>query len=506
MAKRAPKASQDIPSGQNFSPSEVGLPRVLELVYENQGNRKALSEAIRSEYYADRPQPKKGQGTVWQNVTSGMVAYGLIDETARFTDFGWRLYKLRADEQGLYRELAKHLLLNVSGVALIECLQDMQRAGEDPNLPTIREALEERGFHTATAGKSISLLRLWLDKAGLFRSQWIPNTKVYHELLGRSEEEISALAGLTGGQKAVLRMLASLGPGHYDSSDLRKSTEKAFGVRLNEKQFPKDVLYRLRELGYVQLTRKGGRGWTLDVQPTESVDAKVTVPLLEQLSGLDPTLRSLIRMSVSDIVGKLDSDKHQKGLALEALGFKLMRIVGLEYMDTRFRPQPGRFEVDLLFDSDRLAYSRWQIQCKNTDRVSVDDVAKEVGLTYYLLSNVIVMLTRGIIGIDARRYSSDVMRKTNLAIVLIDGSDTAEIVANPLAIFDVLEREAANALELKPLDIAATTATSRPDPCTNCGGSVGRDDKFCPHCGTPAGTIGAAPALNGGTPGTPSLF
>jgi site-specific DNA-methyltransferase (cytosine-N4-specific) len=435
-----------------------------------------------------------------------MAAYGLIDDTARFTDLGWQLYELRADEQDLYRTLARHLLLNVSGIALIECLLDMQRAGESPSLPTIREALEERGVHTSTAGKSISLLRLWLGKAGLFRSQWVPNTKAYHELLGRSEEEISSLTDLTGGQKAVLKMLASLGPGHYDSSDLRKSTEKVFGVRLNEKQFPKDVLYGLRGLGYVELTRKGGRGWTHDVQPTESLDAEVTVPLLDQLGGLDPTLRSLIRMSISDIVGKLDSDKYQKGLALEALGFKLMRIVGLEYMDTRFRPQPGRFEVDLLFDSDRLAYSRWQIQCKNTDRVSVDDVAKEVGLTYYLLSNVIVMLTRGVIGEDARRYSNDVMRKTNLAIVLIDGADTAEIVANPLAIFDILEREAAYALELKPLDVAVTTATDRPKHCTNCGGPMAHDDKFCPHCGTPASTSGPQPSPEEDTPGTPSLF
>jgi hypothetical protein len=35
-----------------------------------------------------------------------MVAYGIIDETARFTDLGLQLYKLRTDEQGLYRTLA----------------------------------------------------------------------------------------------------------------------------------------------------------------------------------------------------------------------------------------------------------------------------------------------------------------------------------------------------------------------------------------------------------------
>lgn len=494
MPKRAPRASQDIPSAQNFSPAEVDLPRVLELVHANVGDRKRLSEAIRVEFYADRPVPRRGQGTVWQNVTTGMVAYGVIDDAARFTDLGKSLFEIRDDEKALYRTFAKHLLLHVSGVVFIECLRDMQRAGETPTLPTIREALEQRGVHTSTAGKSISLLRAWLAKAGLFRSQWVPNAKVYSELLNKSEPEIAALASLTEGQKAVLRILAGLGPGHVDSSDLRIGTEKAHAVRLNEKQFPKEVLYKLRDLGYVKLTKKGGRGWTLDVEPTPALEADVTIPLLDQLAGLDPTLRSLIRMSVAEIVARLDADKHTKGLALEALGFKLMRIVGLSYMDTRFRPTPGRFEVDLLFDSDRLAYSRWQVQCKNTDRVSVDDVAKEVGLTYYLLSNVIVILTRGVIGEDARRYAIDVMRKTNLAIVLIDGTDVADIVSSPLSIFDVLDREAAFALEQKPLVTAAGSASSG-KRCPSCGQAAPSDAKYCPNCGADLGHV--APPLPG---------
>ena len=220
-----------------------------------------------------------------------MVQYGIIDAQGNFTELGQELYDLRSDEKNLYRTLAKHLLLNVSGIVLIECLRDMQRAGEAPSLPVIREALEERGVHTSTAGKSVSLLRSWLAKAGLFRSQWVPDSKVYLEILGRTEPEIAALSSLTPGQRSVLKMLAALGPGHYDSSDLRKRTEAAYATALNEKQFPKDVLYRLRDLGYVTLSKKGGRGWTLDVQPTDRVEADVLVPLLDQVSGLDPALR-----------------------------------------------------------------------------------------------------------------------------------------------------------------------------------------------------------------------
>jgi len=74
-----------------------------------------------------------------------------------------------------------------------------------------------------------------------------------------------------------------------------------------------------------------------------------------------------------------DNRVHIRGLALEALAFKLMRIIDLDYVATRLRGNAtGGAEVDLLFESSRLVFSRWQVQCKNTSRVTLDDVAKEV--------------------------------------------------------------------------------------------------------------------------------
>ncbi len=480
MPRRAPRNTQDIPSAQNFSPSEIDLPTLLELVAAHEGRPHELNEAIRQTFYADRTIPGAKQGKVWENVAAGMVRYGLIDQARRFTPLGQELYRLRADPDALYRRLAQHLLFHLNGAALIECLLDMQRAGERPDLPSIREALEERGIHTSRAGKSISLLGLWLGQARLFRSRWVPNVERYHELVGRTEPELGALAALTPAQRAVMRMLASLGPGRYDSSDLRQRTEVAYQVELHEKQFPQQVLHHLRDLGYITLTKKGGRGWSQEVVPTPALEADVTIPLLDQLSTLPATLRTLLRMDLPSIIAELDSDRYTKGAALEALAFKLMKIVGLAYISTRFRPTAGRFEVDLIFHSERLAYSRWQVQCKNTQRVAVDDVAKEVGLTYHLLSNVIIMLTRGRVGNDARRYASDVMRKTNLAIALIDGADVADIIDDPLRVFDVLAREAAFALSLKPL---ATTALDVATECPKCAEQVDSSASFCPHCG-----------------------
>ena len=109
--------------------------------------------------------------------------------------------------------------------------------------------------------------------------------------------------------------------------------------------------------------------------------------------------------------------------------------------------------MDLIFDSARLVFSRWQVQCKNVaGGVHLDDVAKEVGLTHMLKSNVIVIISTGPIGRDARRYANMVMKESNLAIVMIDRADVERIQHDPPAIVDVFTREAKQAMRLKAIE------------------------------------------------------
>lgn len=446
----APKS--DIPFGGDFSPNEVSLLGVLDLAAAWGGDRAALNDAVRSVYYEDREIPEKQKQTLAYNVTLGMEKYGLIQKSGAMTPLALEIYAMRPDELLMHRRFATHILVDLPGASLVECVLDMTKAGEKVTLVTLREALLERGLHTPTANKHMSLMKLWLEQAGVFTPNWGVNRKVYEDLLGLTEPEIEALANRTAGQRAVMRMLSTLGPHPIDSSKLRVATERAQGVALNEKSFPKDVLDPLHALGYLDFEKKSGKSGRVTATPKLLDD--VTIPLLDQLgAGLPAALRHLLTLPLPDIVSDLDSPHiNVKGLALEALGFKILRTIGLDYRGTRYRPSTGgRFEVDLVFDSRRLAFSRWQVQCKNTSSVSLDDVAKEVGLTYRLLSNVILVLTRGTIGAEARGYANDVMRKTSLAIVLMDGADVEAIVKDPLAVFDVLDREASFALELKPL-------------------------------------------------------
>ncbi len=63
-------------------------------------------------------------------------------------------------------------------------------------------------------------------------------------------------------------------------------------------------------------------------------------------------------------------------------------------------------------------YSR-KYNAKNTRIVSLDDIAKEVGVTHFLKSNVIIMITTGEVSTEARKYTNKIMAASNLLWLLL---------------------------------------------------------------------------------------
>ena len=231
-------------------------------------------------------------------------------------------------------------------------------------------------------------------------------------------------------------------------------------MAFDEKNLPKQVLYPLSDAGFISLergTKRAGRGAKpFLVAATDKLASDLVAPLVEQLEHqVQPDLRPLLRKPLKEILGEMQSkDPYVRGLALEALAFKLMRLIDLTYVATRLRGNAtGGAEVDLVFESARLVFSRWQVQCKNTARISLDDVAKEVGLTHFLKSNAIVMVSTGGIGKEARRYANKIMADSNLCVVMVDRTDLASIEASPPSIVDVFTREARHAMDLKQLEL-----------------------------------------------------
>jgi len=440
---------------------------VLDLVKDSDGNWKKLEAAILKEYFSKHAKGAKGTDAAYNraklanNCKLGLIAYGIIDREGAFTDFGRILYDVRSDEPTLYDKLAEHILLNLRGMALVRCIQEMTIAGERVTLDSLRLALEERGVHFPKGGKHPSMMRLWLAKAGVFLGEsWRVDEKRLRAILGTDSEEFAALARFTPEQRAFLLALANSGVTDAQPANvIRDLATATYGVRFPDKNLPQVVLNALRDAGYITVEKTtGGRGAKpMLVTPTAKLRSDIVEPLLDQLkTQTDPKLVELLVKPLADILEEIESkDRYKAGLALEALAFKLMRILGMDYIATRLRniSATGGAEVDLIFHSSRLVYSRWQVQCKNTERVSLDDVAKEVGLTHFLKSTVIVMVSTGDIGGDARRYANKIMQDSNLCIVMVDRPDLETIKTNPAYIVDAFKREAHNAMMLKQLDL-----------------------------------------------------
>ena len=455
-------AKSDLPFGSEFSPAQIDLPTLLDLAHCHAADWKAFENAVRKRYFEGNATSDYNRRKLANNTKLSMRAYGLIGKKdATLTEVGRGLHKIRADRVNLHRALARHILMNCQGMNFVQCLLDMWAAGEDIDLNKLRRWLKERGISVPRGGKHMSTMRMWLDEAGVFISGYRVDKERLDEILGLDTEEFEALATLSVEQKAYLKALTNVGGGGpHHSNDIERLASTTYGVSFNEKNLPKQVLYPLRDAGFITLergTREAGRGAKpFLVTATEKLVGEIVAPLIEQLERqTHADLRPLLRKPLKEIRQELDSeDRHIRGLALEALAFRLMRLIDLSHVATRLRGSAtGGAEVDLIFESARLVFSRWQVQCKNTDRVSLDDVAKEVGLTHLLKSNAIVMVSTGEIGGEARRYANKVMADSNLCIVMMDRSDLALIESRPAAIVGVFDREARHAMDLKRLEL-----------------------------------------------------
>lgn len=451
----------DLPFGSEFSPSQVDLPTLLVLVEQHDGEQTSMQNAIQKKFFSKHGGGStKNQRTLAMNCRLGLRAYGIINEKAHLTDFGKQLIALSSDEPAMYTALAKHILLHLQGMALVQCIRDMVSGGQVVNLTTLREGLAERGIHYPPGGKHPSMMRLWLEKAGVFvGGRWQVDEIRLKKVLGAEPDDFAVLAHLTTEQQAFVKALANTGiTTPHPANVITKLATATYGVKFPEKSLPKLVLNDLVEAGFIKTTKTTeGRGAKpFLVQPTAKLQVDVVLPMLEQLKQrTDPKLLDLLKRPLSDVMANLDSaDKHKSGLALEALAFHLMRLLAMEYQATRLRGEStGGAEVDLIFHSSRLVYSRWQVQCKNTSRVSLDDVAKEVGLTKFIKSTVIVMVSTGEIGAEARRFANGVMKDSNMSIVMLDRTDLNAIRNNPSHVVDAFSREAIHAMQLKKLEL-----------------------------------------------------
>lgn len=438
-----------LPFGTQFSPNQIDLPRLLQLVSENEGAETApLIDAIVTAFFSDKAEHERR--SIAGNCKNSLVAYGIMETGGgvHFTEFGCQLHGI-GDETEQCEMLVKHILKNLNGMVLIDTLRSMKRDGERINKETVAQK-----FDLSPTSNHVQVMKLWLNTGGVLQG-WRIDEHRLSELTELTETEFRLLKTLTSEQYYFLRALCNTNTLDLQkAADIRRLATATYGIGFVQSNFSQAVIQPLQQKGLIEVQRatEGHGARTPLIKMTELTMREIVLPILQQLEGrTESEVVEYLQKPLSELRADMNSENtHLKGLALEAFAIKIMRIIGLDFIQTRLKGnETAGAEVDVLFDSSRLLYTRWQVQCKNTNRVSLDQIAKEVGLSHVLRTNAIVIMTTGVVSETAREYANQIMRAMNLCIIMVEGSDIDAIIAEPTKILDIFNRESLNAKHIK---------------------------------------------------------
>ncbi len=453
----------DLPNSSQFSPVQTPLPRLLEIFAQWEPDRRAVSEAILKEFFSDRAERTSWDWKLADNTVIAMSQYGLVNKPredqshASLTDLGHKLADLttagKPDE--MYAEFARHILLNLRGLDVVAAIQDLVHSGQTPTKALIVKELRQRGIYHPPNGTHANGMRQWFETAGLVpKDGWAVNEAKLRELIGEDLATLEVYAGLMPQQIDFAKSFARLNVPEARSNEVAQYATALYGTEFPEGGLPQSVLFALRDAGLItaEKTTTGQGAKPYIVRPTDKLKNEVIEPLLAAIeSSVGVQYRTLVRMPYADILaGVVSKDTHTKGLALEALAFFLARLLDLSFVQWRLRStQTGGGEVDVVMESTRLVFGRWQIQCKNAARASLEDIAKEVGLAQVIKTSVILVVTTGKIGPAARQFADEVMRQTNLYIALLDNTHLTQLLYNPAKITAIMNAQAEGAMDIK---------------------------------------------------------
>jgi hypothetical protein len=457
----------DIVFGSEFSPAVIDLPRLLKLVAKHRKNRAQLQAAIDKAFFPGKGKNANPRKTLADNTILSLIAYGVLNRTKdpaalELTDFGKNLVKNKNNLDRLSELMGKHCLTKLDGLRIVARIRDLIASGEQLKKSTITKRLREEGLHIPENGKHLNVLRQWLEFAGILNPNrlafgddlWTPNDARIESLLGVATGDIESWSQLTKPQYDFARAFALMNVESASSSSVRDSAVSLYGTEFPEGGLPQSVLHALQDAGLIRWEKTtGGRGAKAHlVYPTEKLRNDFLEPILKQcFSKLGRSYKKLVRMSLEQVLDDLhSSDRHKKGIALEALAFYFARRLDLEFVEWRLRSSAtGGAEVDLIVEGARLMFSRWQIQCKNTAHVSLDDLAKEVGVAVAINSNVIMMVSTGNVGPAVIDFAKKVMRTSPIQIILLTGKNVESIKENPGLLINVMNAHAREAMTLK---------------------------------------------------------
>jgi hypothetical protein len=458
-----------LPAAAEFSPGQVDLRDVLEIVARHSGNRRAIVEALRLKYFvhaAAKQQSEAGRLEQQQkranNVLIGLKSYGFFDtENRALTEVGKELLRAH-DDQALYRAFATHILKRTHGLTVLQAVKDLQARGDRVSKDSLHRELERRGFSLPTATTHHTQLLKWLEKAGVIDTErdYAVEEVLAAELGGVELLVLDRLAELPRDQRAFLVTLRGLAETHgtevMRTQDIFEACKIQHGRIFKEDQLSARVLQPLAGAGWITLSGRGtGRGG-------KSGGVAATQKLLEldpirlaadSGDGVPPELRGRLRTPLEKIYADLGATgTYEKGLALELLALRIVIDLGLLPKGFRERSaQTSGSEVDLICEGVHLHFSRWVLQCKNTTAaVGVSALDKEVGMAIRMRAHVIVLVTTGRFTDTVGQAAHDLATDTNLQVVLVDGAVLERYRSGGMAaLIDFFRTQATATMRLK---------------------------------------------------------
>lgn len=447
-------APRSLPFSKQFSHKQIpSIEDFLRIVHEGKGDKDKIEKMILERFRPNADPADAQVGTMGYNALLSAQHYGLVNGKWELTQIG-RLILDASDESQRGELLAKHILQRLHGIELVHGLDSLRRAGVSMRKDHVADYFEGKGLWSNKDGTDINALVSWLRMAGVFSGKRGFNVDElrFAELAEITIDEVSKVGRVDPVGAAILEELALVPGRTATSGEMQRRLQVRPGLNVNGPNFVKAHLRPLEMAGLIKVEKTtGGRGGdAMRFTATPLFGQKVVQALLTRVtqSGLsvsDPELQ----IPVAELVERMASpDKDVKGRGLELFALRLLLRLGLS--EIRWRPRPKWAEE---IDGSAVGYvpvhMRWQVQCKNTKTLNVDDAAKEVGLAVRNRSTIIVLVTTGDFSRPAEEFITDVVRHSPYTVLCLNRKDVERLAQKEEALSDILQREAERAHVLR---------------------------------------------------------
>ena len=397
------------------------------------------------------------------NIVATLTSLGLFDRKAvQLTPAGAHIAAAATEREGA-EALCKHVVASGNGMFLVDAVRSLSKRGERPGKEPLKRELQLLGIEGLSAGTTDhTTLCNWMAEAGLLDAAdgYRPIDDTLKRVLGISSEERAEFASLPVEQQVFLSVLRRLVEGEptklIASKLVTDECLRDHPRRFDEAQLSRKVLRPLEEAGWITLSaRSGGRGAKSgNVQATAKLldmPFEAIMPDFDQVIPAD--LRDKIDLPREEIRRLLDSEEtYDRGLGLELLALRMLIDLGLQPRSFRQRSRDTAYaEVDLTAEGKNLLFSRWNFQCKCVkSRVSLGDVAKEVGLAIYAKSHVVAVVTTSDFSREAIAYAREITFATHLQFLLVNGAAVQSyLTRGPASLHEYVAQNATRVMQEK---------------------------------------------------------